>query len=154
MKNVLLVVPPAADAPNAVAYALRRAKEIGGGLVGVAVLDPDLTQRVATTLANVGFVGEKVSENVVDALAREQHAHAQALLNQIAEQAKKEGVTFTPVVEDGDPSEVCGRIVETHNVQSVVLVAEKRSWLTRLLSRSVAMKLPALAGCEVKVMED
>ncbi len=154
MKNVLLVTSPVTDARNAVAYAIRRAKEIGGGLLALAVLDPDLTQHVATTLANVGFVGEKVSENVVDALVREQRAHAEALLHEIAEQAKKEGVACTPLIEEGDPSEVCGRIIATHAVQCAVLVAEKRSWLTRFLSRSAAVKLPALAGCEVKVMEE
>lgn len=154
MKNVLLVTSPVTDAPRAVAYALRRAKEIGGGLLALAILDPSLTQRVATTLTDVGFVGEKVSEDVADTLAREQRTQAETLLNQIAEQAKTDGVAFTPLIEAGDPSEVCSRIVDTGNVQCAVLVAEKRSWLTRLLSHSAPVKLPALAGCEVKVMEE
>ncbi len=154
MKNVLLVTSPVTEAPNAVAYALRRVKELGGGLLALAVLDPDLAQRVAATLDNVGFVGERVSDNVVDALAREQRGHAEALLSQIAEQAKAEGIAVTALIETGDPSEVCRRIIETHNVQCAVLVAERSSWLTRLLSRAATVKLPALAGCEVKVMED
>ncbi len=154
MRNVLLVTSPVADAPNAIAYALRRAKEIGGGLLALALLDPELSQRVATTLANEAFVGEKVSDGVVEALVREQRENAEALLNQIAEQAKKEGVPFTSLIEVGDPSEVCSRIIGAHSVQAAVLVAEKRSWLTRFLSRATAVKLPALAGCEVKVMDD
>lgn len=154
MSNVLLVTSPAIDAPNALAYALRRAKELGAGLVGLAVLDPDVTQRVAAALSNVGFVGEKVSESVVDTLAREQRTQAEALLKRIAEEAGRAGIAFTALVEEGDPGEVCGRVIRTHRVQAAVLVAEKRSWLTRFLSRSAAVRLPSLAGCEVKVMEE
>ena len=154
MKNVLLVTSPVADAPNAVAYALRRAKETGGRLVALTVLDPARAQRVAKTLDTVGLVGARVSDSVVDALAREQRAHAETLLNQIAEHAKREGVAFTALIEAGDPSDICRHIIETHDVQCAVLVAEKRSWLTRLLSRAAAVRLPAGAGCEVKVMED
>jgi hypothetical protein len=33
-------------------------------------------------------------------------------------------------------------------------VAERQSWLTRFLSRSAAVRLPALSGCEVRVMEE
>lgn len=75
-------------------------------------------------------------------------------MKQIAEQAKREGVEFTTLIKEGDPSDICGRIIETHDVQCAVLVAEKRSWLTRLLSGAVVVKLPAGTGCEVKIMED
>lgn len=154
MSNVLLLLSPEADAPNAIAYSLKRAKEIGAGLVAVATLDPKLTQRVAATLANVGFVGEKVNESVTDTLEREQRLHAERLLNQIEEQARNQGVAFRGIIEEGDPSEICVPIVRQHAVVAAVLVAEKQSWLTRFLSRSAPMNLPALAGCEVKVMED
>jgi nucleotide-binding universal stress UspA family protein len=154
MKNVLLVAAGAAQVSRAVAYALSRAQKSGGSLFAVVVLDPETTERVASTLANIGWVGEKVSEGVVDTLTKEQRAQAETLLQQIGEQAKKEGVAFTPMIEEGDPSEVCSRIIRQHQVGSAVLVAERRSWLTRFLSRSSVLKLPTLAGCEVKVMEE
>jgi nucleotide-binding universal stress UspA family protein len=154
MSNVLLLLSAEIEAPNATRYALQRAKDLGGGLVAVAVLDPNVSKRVASTLANVGFVGEKVSENVMQTLEREQRAQAEALLNQIEEQARKLGIAFDAIVEEGDPGEICARIVRQHDIATAVLVAEKRSWLTRFLSRSAPMNLPALAGCEVKVMED
>lgn len=154
MSNVLLLISLEVEAPNAIAYSIQRAREIGGGLVAVAVLDPNLTQRVATTLANVGFVGEKVNESVMDTLAREQRLQALQLLNHIEEQARNHGITFLGMVEEGDPSDICAPIVRQHDVVAAVLVAEKRSWLTRFLARSAPMNLPTLAGCEVKVMED
>jgi hypothetical protein len=58
------------------------------------------------------------------------------------------------MIEEGDPGEICAALVREHEIATAVLVAEKRSWLTRFLSRSAPLNLPTLAGCEVKVMED
>lgn len=154
MSHVLLLLSAEIDAPNAVAYAIGRAQEIGGGLIAVAILDAKLTERVASTLANVGFVGEKVRESVMETLQREQRVQAEDLLNHIEEQARKHGIAFQSTIEEGDPGEVCAALVRQHDVVTAVLVAEKRSWLTRFLSLSAPMNLPALVGCEVKVMED
>jgi nucleotide-binding universal stress UspA family protein len=154
MTTVLLVTSPSIVAPNAVAYALRRAKESAARLLAVVVLDADLTRRVAAALTNEGFVGEKVSDGVVEILGREQRARADALLQQIAGQAAAAGVPFASLIETGDASDVCARIIPAHDVSLAVLVAEKRSWLTRFLSQTAAVKLPSFAGCEVQVMDD
>jgi nucleotide-binding universal stress UspA family protein len=154
MSNVLLLLPPDIETPNAVAYAIQRAKEINGRLVAVAVLDPQMTQRVATTLANIGFVGEKVNEDVVDTLVREQNLQAEQVLKDIEEQARKRGVAFLGMVKEGDSSELCRAIVREHDIAAAVLVVEKRSWLSRFLSRSAPINLSGLGGCEIKIMED
>jgi len=154
MKTVLLVTSPSIDAPNAVAYALRRAKDAGAKLLAVVVLDEELTERVAATLTNEGFVGEKISDNVVDILSRQQQARAQSLVDQIAAQAGQAGVSFESRIESGDANEVCARIITASNAIVAVLVAEKRSWLTRFLSGSATVELPSMAGCEVRLMDD
>lgn len=154
MSNVLLLLSPDIETPNAIAYALRRATELGSRLIAVAVLDPQAIQRVAATLANVGFIGEKVNESVVDTLKREQNLQAEQVLKDVEEQARKLGIAFVGMVKEGDPSEICAAIVHTHDVVTAVLVVEKRSWLNRFLSRSAPMNLSGLGGCEVKIMED
>jgi nucleotide-binding universal stress UspA family protein len=154
MKTVLLVTSPTTEAPNAVAYALRRAKEAGAQLLAAVILDADLPQRVAATLTNEAFVGEKVSDSVVEILAREQRARAEAVVAEIATQAQRAAVPFEALIESGDASEVCGRLIPARDVSLAVLVAEKHSWLTRFLSRAAAVRLPALAGCEVQVMDE
>jgi nucleotide-binding universal stress UspA family protein len=154
MKHVLLVTSPVTDAPRAVAYALERAQALGHGLLALAVLDPEVTQRVAATLTDVGFVGDRVSDSVMHTLAREQRAQAERLLKEIGARAAAAGVAYTPLIEEGDPSEVCDRVITQYAVESAVLVAERRSWLSRFLSHSAPLRLPSLAGCEVKVMED
>ncbi len=87
-------------------------------------------------------------------LAREQHTRAEEMLAEIGARARAAGVEFMPLIETGDASEVCAAVIRRHQVQCAVLVAEKRSWLTKLLSRSQAVHVPALAGCEIKVVEE
>jgi len=154
MSNVLLLLEPDIDTPNAVAYAIQRAVDIGGRLIAVAVLDPQTTQRVAATLANVGFVGEKVNESVVETLTREQNLQAEQVLKHIEEQVRKRGIAFVGMVKEGVPSDICAAIVREHDVTAAVLVVEKRSWLSRFLSRSAPLNLSGLGGCEIKIMED
>ena len=154
MQNVLLVIPASKEPQNATTAAIELAKQRGGKLVALVVVDPAVPSYAASTLSDVGFMGEEVSEQVSETIVREQHTCSTALLHGLADRAKKEGVVVTPILEEGDIGEICRRIIRTHQIGIAVLVAEKRSWLTRFLSRSAAVQLPALAGCEVRVMEE
>ena len=154
MRNVLLVIPAGKEPQEAIGTAVELARQRGATLVAVVVLDADLPSQVANRLTEVGFMGEQIGKQVRDAIAHEYHGRATALLQALAERANKEGVPVIPLIEQGDTGEICSRIIRTHQIGTAVLVAEKRSWLTRFLSHSAAVKLPALAGCEVRVMEE
>ena len=153
-QNVLLVIPAGKEPRHAIAGAIDLARQRDTNLVALVVIDPNLPTYAASSLTDVGFVGEEVAEQVSDAIVREHRECARALLQVLAEQAKKESVVVTPLIEEGDISEICRRVIRTHQVGTAILVTEKRSWLTRFLSRSAAAQLPALAGCEVHVMEE
>ena len=154
MTNVLLVTPAGKEPQRAIAAAIEIAKQRGGILVVLAVLDPSVPAYAASTLTDLAFMGEEVTDQVSDTIAREYRTCASTLLHAIAERAKKDGVAVTPIIEQGDTGEICRRVIGTHHIGIAVLVAEKRSWLTRFLSRSAAVQVPALSGCEVRVMEE
>ena len=153
MNNVLLVIPPGIRPHKSLEYALHRALQDKADLIALVTLDPMETARIAARLDSA-FMGERVSDRIVEVLAREQHTRAEEMLAEIGEQARAAGLTFLPLIETGDASEVCGAAIRRHNVGCAVLVAEKRSWLTKLLSRSQMVHIPALAGCEIKVVEE
>ena len=113
-----------------------------------------MASRVTSALSDVGFVGEHVGNQVLETIRHEYRTRSEALLRSVAEQAKQEGVAVTPMIEEGDTGEICARLIRTHQIGTAVLVAERQSWLTRFLSRSAAVKLPALSGCDVRVMEE
>jgi len=154
MTSVLLVTPLGAHAPNAEACAIERARTAPAPLVVVIVIGPDLTQRVAAALTDEGWVGERVSDSVVAIVERQQQAEAEAYGRDLVTRAAAAGVTATARVESGDPGDVCVRAIAQHRAGAAVLVTEKPSWLTRFLSRGAAVRLPTLAGCDVRVMDD
>jgi nucleotide-binding universal stress UspA family protein len=153
IKNVLLVVPPDMAPHRACGEAIAAAKRLGGALIAVIVLDPNEPGRVASSLDSA-FVGEKVSDQIAELLAREQRSRAEEVLEEIKRQAESSQVAFEGLIEEGDPTDVCSRIIRSRGVAEALLVAEKRSWLTRFLSRSAAVRLPHLSGCVVRVMEE
>ena len=99
-------------------------------------------------------MGEQVGTDVGDTIVREYRTRAQTFLQAVVERAKEKGVDVTPLVEQGDADEICRRVIRTHAIATAVLVAEKRSWLTRFLAHAATVKLPKLCGCEVRVMEE
>ena len=154
MQNVLVVIPGGTEPQHAIAAAIELARQRGAKLVALVVVDPHAPSYAASTLTDLAFMGEEVGEQVSDAIVRECRTRSEALLHALVERAKKEGVAVTPLIEQGDIGEICSRIIGTYAIGTTVLVAEKRSWLTRFLSRSTAVQLPALSGCEVRVMEE
>ncbi len=153
MKNVLLVIPPGVKPHAGFHHALHRAAELGTKIIALVILDPNEMARIASRLDSA-FMGERVGDSVIEALSREQRVRAEDLLNDITACAKKWGVEVIPLVESGDTPEVCARVIRQHDVDYAVLLAERRSWLTRLLSRSSEVKIPAFEGCEFKVVEE
>jgi nucleotide-binding universal stress UspA family protein len=98
-------------------------------------------------------MGEKVSDQVQETLLREYRTRAEEMAHEIARQAEAAGVSADSKFEEGDPSEICRRLIPSHEITLAVLVAEKRSWLARLLARN-SLQVPTLAGCEVRVIEE
>ncbi|OFV90184.1 MAG: hypothetical protein A3J75_00495 [Acidobacteria bacterium RBG_16_68_9] len=150
---MLLLTPPNRDPQAAAREAIAMAKSRGGELVIAVVLDPEVIERLSTRLDEVGLMGERVSDTVRNTLAREYRSRADTLAAHIVEEAQREGVLSEVVIEEGDPSAICSRLVRKHQITLAILVAERRSWLTRLLSGSAA-RVPELPGCEIRVMAE
>jgi nucleotide-binding universal stress UspA family protein len=154
MHNVLIVIPAGTEPQRAIRTAIGLAKEKGERLVAVVVITPEVASRVTSALSDVGFVGERVGSQVVETIRHEYRARSEALLRSVGEQARHEGVAVMSTIEEGDAGEICTRLIRAYQVKTAVLVAERQSWLTRFLSRGAAVRLPALSGCEVRVMEE
>lgn len=153
MSNVLLIIPPGVRSCTAFRQALEQAAASGGTLVGLVLLDPAETARIAATLDSA-FMGERVSDRVVEVLVREQRGQAEAILAEVGAAAAARGVTFVPLIEQGEADDVCARVVASQHISSAVLVVERRSWLSRILSRSSGVRLPSMANVALTVIEE
>jgi len=154
MTNVLLIVPADCDCRTALREAIAEAKNgPGRRLYIAAVMDPQICERLSESLSETGLVGERVSDSVCSTLMRDYEQRARVLADELSAAARQEQVDALGLAEQGEPSEVCGRLVRAHEIGTAILVAERRSWLTRLLSGGT-LRMPALPGCEVRVVEE
>jgi nucleotide-binding universal stress UspA family protein len=138
---------------RAPAEAIELARAQGAALTVAVVIDPTVMNRVTHKLDEIGLAGEKVGDGVRHVLLHEYRARADSAVAVATELARKAGVAVHGIVEEGDPTEVGVRLARTLPATAVLLVAERRSWLNRLLSGS-AVGMPDLPGCEVRVIEE
>ena len=84
----MLVIPPGIRPRSARDHAIDAAAARGGGtLIGLVLLDPAETARIAAALDSA-FMGERVSDRVVEVLAGEQRSQAEAVLEEVGERAR------------------------------------------------------------------
>jgi hypothetical protein len=100
-------------------------------------------------MIDIGMLAEKITDQVAETVEREHRIRAEALLRDIIEQARARGIAARTAIETGDPGEACRKLVAAADVSTAVVVTEKRSWLSRLLTVGQPLRLPALGGCEV-----
>jgi nucleotide-binding universal stress UspA family protein len=98
-------------------------------------------------------MGEKIGEGVRATLLREYRTRAETAEAEITARAQRAGLVADGGVEEGDPTEIGPRLARSLHATTVVLVAERRSWLSRLLSGN-PVRMPDLPGCEVRVVEE
>ena len=154
MSGVLLLVPPDRQVTGAISTALDLAQAHGDELLAVVVIDADASVRLAGRMIDVGLLPEKITDQLSETLAREHQVRAEALLCEIDERAAARRIRLRTGIESGDPGEVCRRLVASESVDTVILVAEKRSWLTRVLAGGEPLRPRDLGGCEVVVVDE
>jgi nucleotide-binding universal stress UspA family protein len=153
MGHILLVMAADHQSQRAAPEAIALARQQGAALTVAVVIDQTVMNRVAHNLDETGLAGEKIGDGVRECLLREYRARADAVVAAAVELGRNAGVTVNGVIEEGDPTEIGTRLACTLPATAVVLVAERRSWLSRLLSGS-AVRMPELPGCEVLVIEE
>jgi nucleotide-binding universal stress UspA family protein len=154
MSTVLLLLPPDRQVTRAIATALDVAAERGAKLIAVVVIDDDASLRLATRMIDVGLLAEKLTDQVSEAMEREHRIRGDALLTEVADQARTRGIACERRLEHGDMDEVCRLLVEATGASAAVLVAEKRSWLARMLTGGEPLRPAALGGCELIIVDE
>jgi nucleotide-binding universal stress UspA family protein len=153
--SILLLVPPDRQVTGAISTALDLAAARRADLIAAIVIDADASLRLASRMIDVGLLAEKITDQVLETLAREHRIRGEALLRDIVDQAQARGITCRTAIETGDTDEVCRRFVEQDRISAAVVVTEKRSWIARLVTAGQPLRPPALGGCElVLVGED
>ena len=153
-KTVLLVLATSGTSDKAVETAVAAAKERGASLTALYLIEEELAREVFDRFSDIGFIGEKPSMELTEALMKDYRQRGYEELGRVQVRAMEEAVEYAPLLEQGDYLDKVVEVIEERGAELAVVVRRKPNALLRYFSRSVADELKAAAPCEVIVIEE
>lgn len=154
MDTLLLVISTTRESPKTISYALKRAKELGGSLTVLCVIDTELPASIMNKLADTGFVGDKPGEEIYTKILNEYGLRGQKKLDEIAFMAREQGVGVKTVLKKGDLVEECLAAIDREKTQAVIIGRKKMSKLSQFIFGSPIKQIQENAPCPVEVIAE
>lgn len=117
------------------------------------VLDSSVPQAIFERLSDIGFIGEKPSQELERVVSNEYREQAEKLLSDIRVIADKKHVKCTTFLEEGDFVERTIAGISRYAVDLLIITRTRQSPLARLFAGSAVDRLVRQAPCEIKVFE-
>lgn len=136
-----------------VEYALDFTKSRNASLCVLFVLDSEVTSSIMNKLVDTGFIGERPSAELKDAVLNEYENQAKEQIDQIIEIAKSKKVEVQTIIKKGDFVEETVTNAINNAVDLIILNRERQGPVLKLLKSSPVDKLINNSPCEVKVFE-
>lgn len=150
---ILLFLSASGDSDEAIAYAVKRAKTEGKGLVAVYVIETDLANEVFDTFSDIGFIGDRPSAQLAKALMKEYRQRGYDELGRVQIKAMEEGVDFDPHLEQGEFKTVVRDSAEHFNPSAVVVIRRARGGIMKYFSGPPEDDIKKVVTCEAVVFE-
>ncbi|MBI5561264.1 MAG: universal stress protein [Deltaproteobacteria bacterium] len=154
MKKVLLVLSTSGTGQEVIDYAVGRARKEGAGLIALYILETGLANGVFDTFTDVGFIGDKPSQDLSEAIMKEYRQRGYEELGRVQVKAMEEAVDFEPLMEDGGYVEKTLEAIEGRGVLAAVLVKRREKMFLKYFSISHADEVKAQARCEVVIFTE
>lgn len=154
MSHVLLLLSPRYPFSRSLARAIELARKNNASLVAVAVIPDSQVAALATTLSDVGFVGEKLSGDVVDHVRAELEGLAEEQLRSVHQQATAAGIPVVTHVVAAELFEAAEQMISRYAVQTVVVAIPARPWFEKLWGRGRTLDWVEELGCPVETVEE
>lgn len=152
--KVLLALSTTRHSEKAIDAAIQRASVPDGTLVVLFILDDEVPSRLYQQLTDRGFIGEKPSDSISNAIMKEYRHRAEEEANRIVERAKQQGVRCEVEIVRGPFAEESLNGVLRHQADLIILTRMKRSNLARFLLGSAVNNLRAQCPCPVEIIDE
>lgn len=153
MKKFLLVLSTTQQSSEAISYALSIAKNQDADLFVLFILDSIVPATIFEKLTDIGFIGDKPSSELKEAISNEYEEQAVQLLSDIKARAADKGISCKTFIERGDFTEKCLEAIARFAADMIILNRTRKSALSRLLIGSKIDRLLRKAPCEIKIFE-
>ena len=154
MKNILLVLSTTRQSSKTEEEALNRAKAEGARLTVAFILDSRMPESIFEKLTDVGFTGERTSQQLQTSILDEYRRRGALKLDEIKETAHSRAVDCKLVVREGVFAIECLSLVNEMNADLVILTKKKRSSLSRFIFGSAIEDIQGMSECEFLIVEE
>ena len=151
---ILLVLSTTRQSPATVNHALRRAAETHETLHVVFILDSDIPNSIFDRLTDMGFMGERPSQQLSNSILSEYRERGGAKIAEVEEAAHTHGVEVTSALLEGDFLVTCIDQITRLSVAEVVLTRRRRGNLSRFLFGSAVADLTRRTPCPITVIDE
>jgi nucleotide-binding universal stress UspA family protein len=154
MTKVLLVLSTTRESPASIDRALGLASDHHAELIVLFVLDEDLPLSIVEHLTERGFIGNRPSEQLYEAILKEYEIQAEKKTAEIAARAAAQGTPCRSIRARGSFLDETLRVLEEEKVDVAVLTRRRRSNLSRFLFGSAVADLVKRAPCPVEIVDE
>jgi nucleotide-binding universal stress UspA family protein len=142
IKTILLPADGSDCSAKAMAYALSFAKQYGGRVVALHVIDQRWEDQARIVCAELG-------QDLTQRIRSGYEEEAQRILRDVADAAAKVGASVETKVATGIPSEEIARVAKELPADLIIMGTHGRAGMSHLLLGSVAEKVVRNAPCPV-----
>jgi len=154
MERFLLALSTTEQSKEAISYALDLAKQRQAELTVLFILDSNVPATIFEKLTDIGFIGERPSAELKEAIAAEYSQQAVKRLEEIKVEADAAGVKCQTFLEAGDFSEKSLEAIGRFAADMIILNRTRRTAISRLFLGSAVDRLLRQAPCEIKIFEE
>lgn len=154
MEKVLLILSNARTSLKAVEYAIDLAKKKESILIALFIIETEVVNEVFETFSDIGFIGDKPSTKLTQAMMREFRQRGYEELQLVEDLAKEQNVTVDPIIEEGDFLDKALWVIDKYDIGSAVAIKKKRSAIASYFIKSKVLKLEELATCTMEIFEE
>jgi nucleotide-binding universal stress UspA family protein len=142
IKTILLPTDGSECSAKAMAYALSFAKQYGGRVVALHVVDQRWEEHTRIVFAEVG-------QDMTQKIRNGYEEEARRILREVTDAAGKVGVSVETRVVSGIPSEYIVRVAQELPADLIIMGTHGRAGMSHLLLGSVAERVVRKAPCPV-----
>jgi nucleotide-binding universal stress UspA family protein len=153
MKSILLVLSTTRTPDRAIDFAVARAKDEGLRLVALYVVESELANAVFDRFSDIGFMGDKPSMNMTEAVMKEYRQRAYEELGRVQIKAMEAAVPYEPLTREGEYLGQVLEVISEYDVDMVIVVRKKLSVISKYFLKPPSELLLERAPCEVKIFE-
>jgi len=150
----MLVLSPTRHTPKSIDLALSLVQTSKRPLLAVFVMDMKVADAISSHIVDIGFLGDKVSDQLAATIHSEYEARGRRELEEVKERALELGIECETLVRKGDFAEECLKVAREKGIEDMVVSRADRSNISRKLFGSAVNELLERATWPIMVVSD